>query len=110
MKKFYFFVKNFFQTGRCRYRSSDKSKIQISGFARIPKGDEEALEQAVATIGPISVAIDASLPTFQFYSNGIYSDTDCKSEFTSLNHAVVLLGYGQEANSSYWILRNSWGN
>ncbi|RNA25138.1 cathepsin L [Brachionus plicatilis] len=97
-------------TGRCRYRSNDKSKIQISSFARIPQGDEQALEQAVAIVGPISIAIDASLPTFQFYSSGIYSDTECKNKFKSLNHAVVLVGYGLEGNNSYWLIRNSWGS
>lgn len=40
------------------------------GFREIPEGNERALKRAVARIGPVSVGIDASLSSFQFYSRG----------------------------------------
>lgn len=40
------------------------------GYHEIPEGNEKALKRAVARIGPVSVGIDASLPSFQFYSRG----------------------------------------
>ena len=49
-----------------------------SGFIDVKKKDENALQQAIDTVGPVSVAIDASQPSFQFYSTGLYYDRACR--------------------------------
>ena len=44
--------------------------------------------QAVAALGPVSVAIDASLDSFAYYASGIYNVKNCKKDDT--NHAVLV--------------------
>ncbi|XP_068148101.1 cathepsin L1 isoform X1 [Drosophila tropicalis] len=88
----------------------DKNSIGATdrGFTDIPQGNEKKLAQAVATIGPVSVAIDASQQSFQFYSEGVYDEPHCSPE--NLDHGVLVVGYGTEKDGSdYWLVKNSWG-
>ena len=63
---------SFCRTGKtCLFKSEDIGAT-ITSYKVLPTGDENALQNAVATIGPISVAIDASKPTFHFYRKGVY--------------------------------------
>ena len=54
--------------GPCKYRP-EHSAANVTAFENIPQ-QEEALMMAVANMGPISAAIDASLDTFRFYKEG----------------------------------------
>lgn len=57
------------QDGQCRYNPAN-SGATCTGYVDVTQGDEDALKEAVATIGPVSVAIDASPPSFQLYDSG----------------------------------------
>ncbi|XP_075885396.1 cathepsin K [Nelusetta ayraudi] len=91
----------------CQY-SPQGMAASCKGYEEVPVGDEKALGSALYQVGPISVGIDAQLTSFQFYSKGIYYDSECDSE--NINHAVLLVGYGVSARKKpYWIVKNSWG-
>lgn len=72
----------------------------------LPSGDENALKTAVATIGPISIAIDATRPSFMSYRSGVYIDSTCGTTLDKLDHAVLIVGYGTENGVDYWLVKN----
>ena len=60
------------RTGKkCLFKAEDVGAT-LQSYKTLPRGDEEALKNAVATVGPISVAIDAGDPSFHFYKEGVY--------------------------------------
>lgn len=94
--------------GYCYY-NAQYNVASDTGFVDLPTGDENALKQAVATIGPISVAIDATHPGFMSYRSGVYVDPACGNTLYNLDHAVLVIGYGTENGQDYWLVKNSWG-
>jgi len=40
------------------------------------------------------------------YSSGIFSNKNCG---TSLDHGVLVAGYGVSGSTLYWLVKNSWG-
>lgn len=91
----------------CRFRKEGLGATDV-GFTDIPTGDEDALKLAVATVGPVSIAIDASHKSFQLYKKGVYVEPDCSA--SALDHGVLIVGYGvDEDGQDYWLVKNSWG-
>jgi len=94
------------QDGRCRF-SKTHIGATISSYKDIPQGDEMSLTAAIASVGPISVAIDASQNSFQLYDGGVYDEPACSS--TQLDHGVLAVGYDSQGSKDYYIVKNSWG-
>ncbi|XP_044065449.1 cathepsin S, ortholog2, tandem duplicate 1 [Siniperca chuatsi] len=93
------------QSQQCRYNPMYRA-ANCSQYSFLPEGDEGDLKQALATIGPISVGIDATRPRFTFYRSGVYDDPTCTQK---VNHAVLAVGYGTLNGQDYWLVKNSWG-
>jgi len=91
--------------GECRF-DSNTIGATLTGWQEIRWASESDLESAVSEIGPVSASIDASNRGFQFYKEGVYYDPDCDS--FRMNHAILVVGYGEENGENYWIVKNSW--
>jgi hypothetical protein len=69
-------------------RSSDRSSgITLRGYVNVTS-TEAALTDAIASQGPIAVAIDASHREFTFYSSGVYYQANCGNTLNDLDHGT----------------------
>lgn len=89
-----------YQNGTCQYNASTRAAT-CSKYIELPYADEAALKDAVANIGPVSVAIDATQPTFFLYRSGM---SFCPEE---LLHSLLCLS-AHKTYEIWWNLAN-WG-
>jgi cathepsin X len=78
------------------------NKWHISEFGEI-SGEQDMMVELQR--GPIVCSIYSN-PEFHDYTGGVYTDDRV---FNTTNHAISLVGYGEENGVKYWIGRNSWG-
>mmetsp|Transcript_13377 Transcript_13377/g.20109 ORF Transcript_13377/g.20109 Transcript_13377/m.20109 type:complete len:376 (-) Transcript_13377:234-1361(-) len=89
----------------CGFESSGAAPVAtIDGYVQLPENNYTALMNAIATVGPVAVSVDAS--TWHSYAGGVFAG--CNQDQPDINHAVTLVGYGEEDNQPYWLVRNSW--
>jgi len=76
----------------------------VEGWTLLPTNDYRAVMNALATKGPLAIAVGAS--GWGGYSGGVFSGGGA-----TVNHAVLLVGYGETAEGEkFWKVRNSWGS
>lgn len=68
---------------------------------------ESNITTQLPKVGPIGIGIDALNAKMKAYTGGI-AQPDCPKGST-LNHAVLIVGYGTEGGVDYWKIKNSWG-
>ena len=79
--------------------------VEISSCSDVKPNDQVSLKAAVLK-QPVAIAIEADTRYFQSYSSGVLTSSSCG---TTLDHGVLIVGYGTENEQKYWLVKNSWG-
>lgn len=69
-----------------------------------------ALMIAIHQSGPVAIGINAN--NLQFYESGIIDAASCPPAgrgIQSINHAALVVGWGEEDGKKYWLVKNSYG-
>jgi cathepsin F len=91
--------------GTCQFNVG-KAVVQVKDHIFKDYMDEEELRQLWVQNGPLAIGYNAD--NLQFYTGGIMDDSEEDGDPSQLNHGVVLVGFGVENNTQYWIVKNSW--
>nr|KAF6464702.1 cathepsin F [Rousettus aegyptiacus] len=86
--------------------SAEKVKVYINDSVELSQ-NEQKLAAWLAKKGPISIAINAF--GMQFYRHGISHPLRPLCSPWLIDHAVLLVGYGNRSDIPFWAIKNSWG-
>lgn len=90
-----------------RYRASNHR--YVGGY--YGGASEDSMLSELVHNGPVVAAFEPGVG-LMYYKEGIYKtrpDTE-KKEWQKVDHAVLIVGYGEEEGKRYWIIQNSWGD
>lgn len=87
----------------CQTTCSLVQGSKIQSYVDVPSSSDSAMMKAVY-MQPVSVAIEADQRDFQLYKNGVFTGS-CG---TTLDHGVLVTGYGTMNGIDYYEVKNSW--
>jgi hypothetical protein len=97
-------------TGSCSY-TAGKCTIQpyttsLTAIAALSGGENGI--GSMCDKEPVNIAVEADQASFQNYKTGIFCPTAIQCG-QSLDHAILVVGYGTSGSTPYWYIKNSWG-
>ena len=82
------------------------SGAAVTGAYWTSTSDEATLKKLVASHGAVLTGVAAG-GAFSQYQGGIFSGCSSTAE---PDHAVVVVGYGNQDGVDFWLVKNSWGS
>lgn len=92
------------ETGDCVKTCKADVLSDVQSHVDVEPNSDEAM-MAALMVGPVSVAIQANQMKFQLYHSGVLKGSECGDD---LDHGVLVVGWGTENGTPYWIVKNSW--
>uniref|UniRef100_A0A915DQQ3 Uncharacterized protein n=1 Tax=Ditylenchus dipsaci TaxID=166011 RepID=A0A915DQQ3_9BILA len=80
--------------------------IKPDGVHDLNSYSEEQLRTYLYNNGPFSNGFAVG-NEFQFYKSGVFNPSSCP---TTVNHAMLIVGYGTSNNTPYWLIKNQYGS
>ena len=90
--------------GTCEYQKG-KGSGTVADYVDVAHNSPSQLKAALMK-NPVSIAIEADDFVFQHYTGGVIT-SDCGQQ---LDHGVLAVGYGNDGDQEYFIVKNSWGS
>ncbi|KAH0570915.1 Cathepsin B [Spironucleus salmonicida] len=94
-------------TGKCPRRCEDRSPLHFhrgAAFEYVCQSERSIMEALLR--GTVQTAFTV-YGDFDYYHSGVYEHVSGGVEGS---HAVMLVGWGVENDTPYWLLKNSWGS
>jgi len=92
--------------GSTRFRAANHH--YVGGF--YGASEEGLIREELVKNGPVVMSFEPK-EDFMYYKSGVYKSGPNKihQEWEQVDHAVLLVGYGEDKSQAYWTLQNSWG-
>jgi hypothetical protein len=91
---------------KCHTKRVRDPLATVTSWGVISPNHETHMALVIRHIGPVAVGVNGADHSFLSYRGGIFYKESCKQ---GSNHALLIVGYGEENGERYWIARNSWG-
>jgi cathepsin C len=92
--------------GTKRYRATNHH--YVGGFYGASR--EDNIREELVNGGPVVMSFEPT-EDFMYYKGGVYKSGPghIHEEWEQVDHAVLLIGYGEDKGAPYWTMQNSWG-
>ena len=93
----------------CMYHKVDKPIATVETWGILTPDHENNMEKVLRYIGPVAVGLVGADPSFLAYTGGVFSVKGGKCDLGEADHAMLIVGYGEEDNKDgtkvCWYLR-----